>query len=89
MIEKITSSIELEELLQDKKDICLITSSNQCSISSLKLSKSVVDAKNHSLALYQADVFQVPKLLSLYHLKPTETTILFFENGKLVSKQEL
>ena len=73
MMKSVTSSIELEELLAEHQNLALLVSGNQCSLSSLG----------------QADIFQVPRLISLFGIQPTLTSLLVFKKGQLVDKKEV
>jgi hypothetical protein len=49
-------------------------------------------AEREHLVLYQADIFQVPRLISLFGIQPTLTTLttlLVFKKGQLVDKKEV
>lgn len=37
----------------------------------------------------QADIFQVPRLISLFGIQPTLTSLLVFKKGQLVDKKEV
>ena len=37
----------------------------------------------------QADIFQVPRLISLFGIKPILTSLLVFKKGQLVDKKEV
>ncbi len=39
--------------------------------------------------LYQADIFQVTRLISLVGIQPTLMSLLVFKKGKLVDKKEV
>ncbi|MTB64547.1 hypothetical protein GGG87_06020 [Streptococcus sp. zg-86] len=88
MIKTITSSLELDELLQEMGHLALLVSPNQCSIASVEQGVLLALAKEKGLPLYQADLFQVPRLMSLYALNPSMTSLLIFEKGHLVTKKE-
>jgi len=52
--------------------------------------KELIDtAGREHLVLYQADIFQVPRLISLFGIKPTLTSLLVFKKGQLVDKKEV
>ena len=71
MMKSVTSSIELEELLAEHQNLALLVSGNQCSLSSLGQKELIDTAEREHLVLYQADVFQVPRLISLFDIQPT------------------
>lgn len=39
--------------------------------------------------LYQADIFQVTHLISLFGIQPTLMSLLVFKKGQLVDKKEV
>lgn len=52
--------------------------------------KELIDtAGREHLVLYQADIFQVPRLISLFGIQPTLTSLLVFKKGQLVDKKEV
>ena len=71
MMKSVTSSIELEELLAEHQNLALLVSGNQCSLSSLGQKELIDTAEREHLVLYQADVFQVTRLISLFGIQPT------------------
>lgn len=89
MMTSITSSLELEELLAQQQDLALLVSGNQCSLSSLGQKELIDKAEREQLALYQADIFQVPRLISLFGIHPPLTSLLVFKKGQLVEKKEV
>ena len=89
MMKSITSSIELEELLAEHQNLALLVSGNQCSLSSLGQKELIDTAEREHLVLYQADIFQVPRLISLFGIQPTLTSLLVFKKGQLVDKKEV
>lgn len=89
MMTSITSSLELEELLTQHQDLALLVSGNQCSLSSLGQKELIDKAERERLALYQADIFQVPHLISLFGIQPSLTSLLVFKKGQLVEKKEV
>ena len=46
-------------------------------------------AEREHLVLYQADIFQVPRLISLFGIQPTLASLLVFKKGQLVDKKEV
>lgn len=89
MVKSVTSSIELEELLAEHQNPALLVSGNQCSLSSLGQKELIDTAGQEHLVLYQADIFQVPRLISLFVIQPTLTSLLVFKKGQLVDKKEV
>ncbi|MGT2833611.1 hypothetical protein [Streptococcus halotolerans] len=89
MIKTVTSSLELEDLLKTKGDLALIVSGNQCSIASLELGNLISRIQEDNLPIYQADIFQVPRLISLFDLEPTVSTFLQFRGGQVILKKEV
>ena len=78
MMKSVTSSIELEELLAEHQNLA-----------SLGQKELIDTAEREHLVLYQADIFQVPRLISLFGIQPTLTSLLVFKKGQLVDKKEV
>ena len=89
MMKSVTSSIELEELLAKHQNLALLVSGNQFSLSSLWQKELIDTAEREHLVLYQADIFLVPRLISLFGIHPTLTSLLVFKKGQLVDKKEV
>ena len=89
MMKSVTSSIELEELLAEHQNLALLVSGNQCSLSSLGQKELIDMAEREHLVLYQADIFQVPRFISLFGIQPTLASLLVFKKGQLVDKKEV
>ena len=87
MMKSVTSSIELEELLAEHQNLALLVSGNQCSLSSLGQKELIDTAEREHLVF--ADIFQVPRLISLFGIQPTLTSLLVFKKGQLVDKKEV
>lgn len=85
--DSITSTLELNKLVSATARLALLVSANQCSLSPLGQRALMKEARDRNLPLYQADIFQVPKLISLYGLNPNQISLLIFEQGQLVAKE--
>lgn len=85
-MQAITSSIELEELLRKTGDLALIIAPNQCSVAPMGQRELMKKARALNLPLVSADIFQVPKLMSLFGINPQNLNLLIFKQGKLTQK---